>query len=279
MTVTPAELLGLSPDARLLIVDAQNLGLCDAANTSVYASLRTGSATSACLMVPCPWARDAAARYRGEDVGVKLTLNAEWDRYRWGPITLAPSLLDGDGGFPRTIEDFWEHADVEEVRRECRAQIERAVLWGFDVTHLDAHLDAILLRPEFFDVYIELALDFGLPARVVGGRMAELIGFPARQLAQDAGVLVVDREITARTGGSDGSLADRIAAIGPGLTLLRVNPAADTPELRAIDTDVKDRLRDASVTSARGVVEAALADSGVTPVGYRALRDAMRRLR
>ena len=73
-------------------------------------------------MVPCPWARDAAAMYRGEDVGVHLTLNSEWETYRWGPITHSPSLLDGDGGFPRTIEDVWDHADLDEVRKECRAQ-------------------------------------------------------------------------------------------------------------------------------------------------------------
>ena len=54
-------------------------------------------------MVPCPWSRDAAAMYRGEDVGVHLTLNSEWETYRWGPITHSPSLLDGDGGFPRTV--------------------------------------------------------------------------------------------------------------------------------------------------------------------------------
>ncbi len=52
------------------------------------------------LMVPCPWAREASSRYRGEDVGVHLTLNAEYELYRWGPITHAPSLLGGDGGFP-----------------------------------------------------------------------------------------------------------------------------------------------------------------------------------
>lgn len=279
MIPSPAELLGLSPDSRLLIVEAQNLGMCHASNTSVYENLRTGSVTSASLMVPCPWARDAAARYRGEDVGVKLTLNAQLERYRWGPITLAPSLLDGDGGFPRTIEDFWEHADVEEVRRECRAQIERAVLWGFDVTHLDTHLDALLLRPEFFDVYVELALDFGLPVRVAGGRLAGLIGFPARQLAEEAGVLVVDREISARTGDSAESLAGRIATLAPGLTLLRLNPAADTPELRAIDTDWEDRVDDARASGGGGALEKAISEPGVTPVGYRALRDAARRAR
>ena len=76
-----------------------------------------------------------------------LTLNAEHDRYRWGPITHAPSLLDGDGGFPRTVTDVWDHADLDEVRRELRAQVERAILRGFDVSHLDSHMGTLQLRP------------------------------------------------------------------------------------------------------------------------------------
>ena len=102
---TLAERLGHDADARLLIVNCDDLGMCDSANEGVYHSLRHGFATSATLMVPCPWAREAAAQYRGEDVGVHLTLTSEWELYRWGPITQAPSLLGGDGGFPRTIED------------------------------------------------------------------------------------------------------------------------------------------------------------------------------
>ena len=75
---TLAERLGYAADAKLLIVNADDLGLCHAANIGVYECLRAGAVTSATLMVPCPWARDAAARYRGEDVGVHLTVNAEW---------------------------------------------------------------------------------------------------------------------------------------------------------------------------------------------------------
>ncbi|MST35092.1 ChbG/HpnK family deacetylase, partial [Acidimicrobiaceae bacterium USS-CC1] len=116
-----AAALGRDRDARLLIVTCDELGVTHAHNAGVYASLRDGMATSAGLVVPGPWAREAAARYRGEDVGVHLTLNAEYDLLRWGPITHCPSLLDGDGGFPRTLEDLWEHGDTEEVRRECRA--------------------------------------------------------------------------------------------------------------------------------------------------------------
>jgi len=113
------EALGYTPDAVVVVVTCDDLGSSHAANMGVYDALRHGMATSAGLMVPCPWARHAAAAYRGEDVGVHLTLNAELDLYRWGPITHAPSLLDGDGGFPRTVADLWDHADLDEARREC----------------------------------------------------------------------------------------------------------------------------------------------------------------
>lgn len=163
---TLSENLGFDPDAKLLIINCDDLGSCWSANVGIYESLRTGLATTASLMVPCPWARSATANYRGDDIGVHLTLNSEFDEYRWGPITQAPSLLDGNGGFPRTVEDTWDHADLDEVRRELQAQIERAILWGIDVTHLDSHMGTLQLRADFFGVYLELATDFNLPLRM-----------------------------------------------------------------------------------------------------------------
>ena len=173
-----AQRLGYPADAKLVIINADDLGSCHSANVGVFECLATGTVTSATLMVPCPWAREASSRYRGEDVGVHLTVNAEYELYRWGPITHAPSLLGGDGGFPRTVEDVWDHADLDEVRRECRAQIERAILWGFDVSHLDAHMGTLQLRPEFFDVYLDLAVEFGLPLRMVSPAMERYVGLP-----------------------------------------------------------------------------------------------------
>ena len=148
-----AERLGYPADAKLLILSCDDLGSCHAANVGVYQAIRDGQATCASIMMPAPWARHAASEYRQtDDIGVHLTLNAEHEMYRWGPLTHAPSLLSGEGGFPRSLDDLWEHADSEEVFRELKAQITRAMAWGIDVTHLAPHLTAITLRPEFFDI-------------------------------------------------------------------------------------------------------------------------------
>lgn len=272
-----AERLGYSAQARLLIVTCDDLGLCHAANEGVYQSLRGHLATSASLMVPCPWARGAAAQYRGEDVGVHLTLNSELDLYRWGPLTQAPSLLDGDGGFPRTVADVWDHADLDEVRRECRAQIERAILWGFDVSHLDAHLGAMQNRPEFFDVYLELAVDFRLPIRLSGPQTEARAGFPFRALAAEEGVVFPDHVVHPVEPEGRKTLLDAVDHLGPGVTEVYLRPAVSSPELRALASDWEARVDDHDLLVNDTALRPALDAAGVELVDYRALRSLMRR--
>ena len=272
-----AERLGFAADAKLLILNCDDLGSSHAANVGVYEALRNGIATSATLMVPCPWAREAAARYRGEDVGVHLTLNAEYDLYRWGPITHAPSLLDGDGGFPRTAEDVWEHADLDEVRRELRAQVERAIYWGFDVSHLDTHLGTAQWRPEFFDIYLELAIDFCLPIRLTGASSERAIGFPFRRLAADEGVVFPDHWVIAPTGNSARRSIERaLNDLRPGVTEVSLHPAVDTAELRALAPDWATRVDDHDWSTKDKSIGEMARRVGATLIGYRALRDLMR---
>lgn len=260
----------------MLIVACDDLGLCHASNVGVYDALRSGMATTAGLMVPCPWSREAAARYRGEDIGVHLTLNAEYDLYRWGPITQAPSLLDGDGGFPRTLDDLWDHADVDEVRRECRAQIERAILWGFDVSHLSSHLGAMEFRPEFFDVALELAVEFRLPLRLSSQSVERSVGFPFRRLAAEEGVCAPDHLVRSRARPGRVALDRLLGDINPGVTEVVLRPAVDTGELRALAPDWASMVDDHAVVT-QGQSLRALADrAGVTLIGYRELRELQR---
>jgi predicted glycoside hydrolase/deacetylase ChbG (UPF0249 family) len=267
-----AEALSFRPGAQLLIVACDDLGLSHASNVGVYDALRSGMATTAGLMVPCPWAREAAARYRGEDVGVHLTLNAEYDQYRWGPITQAPSLLDGDGGFPRTLDDLWDHADVDEVRRECRAQIERAILWGFDVSHLSSHMGALEYRPEFFDVALELAAEFRLPLRLSSAAAERSVGFPFRQLAAEEGVCAPDHLVRSRNRTARVALDRLLGEISPGVTEVVLRPAVDTGELRALASDWASMVDDHDVVTVGQSLRALADRAGVTLIGYRELR-------
>jgi hypothetical protein len=226
-------------------------------------------------MVPGPWAREAAASYLGEDVGTHLTLNAEYDLYRWGPVTHAPSLLDGDGGFPRTVVDLWEHADLDEIRKECRAQVERAIYWGFDVSHLSTHLGALELRPEFFDVALELAVDFRLPLRLPDRQHAA--GFPFRQLAAEEGVLSPDRLERVPRGHSAKVAIDQILTeLPPGVTELVLRPARDSEELRAVTPDWPARVEDYDIAMANRHLQALATRTGLTLTSYRALRELQR---
>jgi predicted glycoside hydrolase/deacetylase ChbG (UPF0249 family) len=260
----------------VLIVTCDDLGASHAANVGVYEALRDGIATSASLMVPCPWAREAASRYRGEDVGVHLTLNAEHDLYRWGPITQAPSLLDGDGGFPRTPRDLWDHADLDEARRELRAQVERAILWGFDVSHLDSHMGTLQHKPEFFDVYLDLAVDFGLPIRLTGPETERTVGFPFRKLAAEEGVVFPDHFTYFRGAGGRRSIERAIYNLAPGVTEIHLHPAVDTPELRAQTPDWAGRVDDHDLVVNDRSLRTLLGRAGARLLGFRELRDLQR---
>ena len=273
---TLAERLGHPADAKLVIVSCDDLGSCHAANIGVYQALREGTATCASIMVPAPWAQHAANMYEpSDDIGVHLTLNAEHESYRWGPITHAPSLLSGEGGFPRTIDDLWEHADADEVYRELTAQVARALAWNIDVTHLAPHLTAITLRPEFFGIYIDVACEFRLPIRLPSTVSAEQAGFPFRQLALDEGLVFPDHFNHDWRSGSRERVERSLADLQPGVTELHVQPAIDTPEVRALTEHAEHWIDDhAFVTGDE--LPAMLEQAGATLIGYRQLRDSMR---
>ncbi len=277
MASTPlAVQLGYAEDARLVILSCDDLGSCHSANIGVYRALRDGLATCASLMVPAPWARHAATMYAGEDIGVHLTLNAEHENYRWGPITHAPSLLSGEGGFPRTIDDLWEHADRDEVLRECRAQIERARAWGIDVTHLAPHLSAITLRPEFFDVYLDLAVEYALPIRLPSTVSPDQAGFPFRDLASDEGIVFPDHFDHDWRAGSRERVLHAFTALQPGVTEIHVQPAIDSEEVRALGDTAAGWVDDLALVTTDKEFASIVAASGAHLIGYRELRNVMR---
>ena len=274
------ELLGYDADARLLILSADLIGSTHAATAAGLTSLREGAATTGTLMMPGPWARHAADRITDDptlDIGIHLTLNAELEDFRWAPLTHAPSLLDGDGGFPRTPADLWDHADIDEVRRECRAQVERAVSWGVQPTHLTTHLLALQQRPEFFDVLLDIACEAELPVRLESAEAEIDAGFPFRRLATEEGVVMPDHFRLVR-GGARAHLDAVLADLPAGVTEVALAPALAAEEIRAIDPGASGRFDDLAVLTDRSLASR-LDQLGVTPIGYGILREAQRNRR
>jgi chitin disaccharide deacetylase len=273
--VTLNRRLGEPDDARLLLIAVDGIGTTHAATIAGFDALRRGLATSGRVHVPGPWARDAAARYRGDDVGVSLTLVAEHDRFRWGPITQSGSLVDGAGAFPTTPDELWEHADPDEVRRETRAQIERAIEWGIDVTHIDSHLDALHLRPELFDIELDLAVEFALPLRLPSVETERRAGFPFRSLTAEEGVLGPDHVIAIGRRPAE-EIEAAIVTMAPGVTELRLCPAIDTPEQRAACNEWATSVEHHQALVEEPTLEAWITKAGVRRIDYRLLRAAQR---
>ncbi|MFS8085003.1 MAG: polysaccharide deacetylase family protein, partial [Acidobacteriota bacterium] len=155
-------------NARVLVLHVDDVGMCHGANVAFLKLARSGGVTCGSVMVPCPWFReiaDAAAADRSLDLGVHLTLTSEWTEYRWRPLTIASrasGLIDDQGYFPRNCLELRSRLQPEAAEIEFRAQVDRALAAGIDVTHLDTHMGAAVL-PELVDIYVRLGREYRLP--------------------------------------------------------------------------------------------------------------------
>jgi predicted glycoside hydrolase/deacetylase ChbG (UPF0249 family) len=194
-----AEKLGYSPDARLLIVHADDVGVTHSVNAATIQAFETGLVNSASIMVPCPWfpeIADYAKSHPGADLGLHLTLTSERVYYRWGPVASkdkVPSLVDENGYFHHD----WTPAtriNPKEVELELRAQIDRAYAMGIRPTHLDSHQYRLFDNgKELFEVVVRIAHDYHLPVFVARDWFADR---PYLQSGLGPSDIVIDHTVT-----------------------------------------------------------------------------------
>jgi predicted glycoside hydrolase/deacetylase ChbG (UPF0249 family) len=264
------------PDERLLIVNCDDLGSSHSANLASLEAMERGFANSGTLMVPCPWAREAAELFKGRDIGVHLTLTAEYPFYRWRSLTGAASLHDDEGYLPRSPREVRKKADPADVRRECRAQLEQALAWGLDVTHLDAHMGTVQVDERFFETYLELACEFRLPVRMLDPDIEERLGFPARAKATAAGVVYPDGFFAAWGRPTAELVRTEFPRLASGVFEIALHPVADGPEVRGYDlTEAQFRVDD-HACALDPEVPALIGRERIRPISYRPLRDLQR---
>jgi chitin disaccharide deacetylase len=269
-------LLGYPTDARLLLVNADDFGMCHAVNEAIIRSLEEGIVGSCSVMVPCPWALHALAWLQEAPevpLGVHLTSVSEQPIYRWGPITCrteVPSLVDDSGYFyPESrIEEFLEQVDVGELEREYRAQIERVLDIGLQPAHLDSHCAIHTCREDIFEMTLGLAREYGVPLRAYYQRFIEKMrrrGYPAN-----------DHDLmdsyNLDTVGKAARYARMLRALPVGLSEWAVHPGLSNAELRAVEPSswqVRQTDFDFVVSQEAWII---LEEEGITLVDYRAVR-------
>jgi chitin disaccharide deacetylase len=270
------ERLGGPVDRRMVIVNCDDIGSSHAANLASLEAMESGIARSATLMVPCPWAREAVEMFQGKDIGVHLTLTAEYPGYRWRSLTGAASLHDDQGFQPRTAKEVWARADLSDIRRECRAQIEQALAWGVDVTHLDCHMGVLQMELRFYEVYLEMAHEFQLPLRMAGARAERVLGFDPRAPADALGLLYPDAFYFEWGRSTVELLRAKLPSLAPGVTEFIVHPVLDGPELRGYDlTEAQIRIDD-HACAINPAIASLIRDEAIELVSFRPLREAMR---
>lgn len=240
---------------RYLIVNADDFGLNHATNQAIEELFDAGRITSTTLMPCAPWAVDGILRAKANprmNVGLHLTLTAEWRGVKWGPVSRrpVPSLLDDNGYFYARCADLLKKATAEDVVAEMDAQLDWMLKFGYKPTHMDNHMGSVygIEGPTYLPQVFALCAKHGLPFRfprdaggmslppeaaatlpqitgladVLGVKiLSALVSFPRRITAEDTYESVKAGYIGV------------IRALKPGVNEIYMHPAKESDEMKA----------------------------------------------
>lgn len=290
------EKLGYPADARLVIFHADDVGMCHGANVAFLDCYAAGMLKAGSVMLPCPWSREilnASAANPALDLGVHITLNAEWDAYRWGPLSTRDpqsGLLDEQGYFWHRPHMLLEHINVEATIREMQTQVEYAHAAGLDFTHIDAHMGAAQSAP-LFEAYIELGFANQVPVllcrqmddymRMLGvASVGEERYMAAVAAAEARGMPLVDTfRITpgydaTGEGGRQEYYENVLRNLPSGITYFSLHPNAPG-EIETLTPKAHWRTLEHQYFQSQDLRDL-LAAEGIVSIGYREIRDIMR---
>ncbi|MBX3415909.1 MAG: polysaccharide deacetylase family protein [Pirellulales bacterium] len=274
---------------RYVIIHADDAGMSHSVNRATIEAMEQGIVSSASIMVPCPWFKEIAAYAKAhpeKDFGIHLTLNSEWENYRWGPVAgrdKVPSLCDPEGYLWGGVPEVMINAKAAEVEAELRAQVQRAIDFGVPVTHLDTHMGAVVSRPDLVEVYVKLGIEFDVPVfflRDLGREVPdEAIRARAQQLLgtlDEHKLPVLDHMTQLYTKGSvEEKKAQYLAAIAdspPGMHYLILHCGFNDQELQAITTSNLIRDTDRQIFSDPEFM-AAVRATGVEVITWKQARE------
>lgn len=286
---TLAERLGYQKTDKLLIVNCDDVGMSHASNAAVIDGMENGLISSATIMVPCPWFPEIAKYAREHpksDFGLHLTHTSEWKRYKWGPVAskdAVKGLLDPQGYLWPSVEEVYAHATPEEAYVEAKAQIEKALAAGIDVTHLDSHMGALQYGLPFYAMYRKLAIEYNLPIRMGSQKTLEDFGAGHLRAQLDEDGIVYPDYLIHGVRKKDEPITDYwkriVSQLPAGVTELYIHAALGGEEMKHVTNRWKERAEEHRLFTSDEEIRQILKEQNVKVVGYRALRDLQHRER
>lgn len=246
--------LGYNVDARLLVIEAEDLGMAHSIDNATLEAVEKGWVTTAGVLVPAPWFPEVVRwshSHPTADLGIRLDLNSDWSSYRWRPVSSvrAESGLTDSGGYMSNSQLYVaHHASTDEVESEERAQIDLAKKAGLPITHLDNHMRTLTVTPAMFQTYWKMGQENDLPivlprelilSRGTPGEKDGMYNFGGVEL--DIRKVLIDRELEIMPGLSEkdwlSAYEKTLEALPPGVYLLSVHLGFNDEELQAMTWD------------------------------------------
>ncbi|MFT7033325.1 MAG: putative glycoside hydrolase/deacetylase ChbG (UPF0249 family) [Cyclobacteriaceae bacterium] len=266
-TMNWAERLGYPKGKKVIMLHADDIGMCEEANISTKRYLLNGNIQSAAAMPPCPYFEEIikwTIAHPEIDMGLHLALTSEWKTHRWPPVLAVgevPGLIDEQGMLWRKVEDVVQNSNVDEVSREVRAQIEKSLALGYRPSHLDTHMGTLYGHPDFAIEYLKIAMEYNIPANAI-----DLSNPKVASIFRKKGYPITDELIkfmdsytlpkldfftsapNAKTyEGKKEAFKDLIKELKPGLTEIIFHPSEYTENLKTITNSWQNRVWEAQM--------------------------------
>jgi hypothetical protein len=269
--------LGFPDDARLLIINADDFGMCNSINEAIFQILQEGVVRSTSLMVTCPWAHQAMNFLRSHPsipFGVHLTAICDSADYSWGPVTSinkVPDLVDQAGHF-YSFEKFHTlltNNILQPLEVEFTSQIESVLAAGLKPAHLDWHAIRLDNRVEIFNLMFKLAKEYGMALRIPSMKYIQKI---RKQNLPCNDYDFLD-SYTLHSVSKAKQYAKMLHELPTGLSEWAVHPGLDNAELSAMEPD-GDHFRQTDLDfwmsqEAKDI----LVREGIIQIDYRALQE------
>jgi predicted glycoside hydrolase/deacetylase ChbG (UPF0249 family) len=267
--ITNAEKLGFPEGKKVILFHCDDGGMCDEANIAIRHYFETGDIQSAAVMVPCPYSGDLiewAKTLDSPDIGIHLTLTAEWKDYRWGPVSdtsKVPGLIDPEGKMWHDVPDVIIHASAEEAETEVRAQINKVLAMGYTPSHIDTHMGTMYGSIDYIKVFLKIAQEYNIPANAIDlsdPAIAENFkqqGYPITpeviELLNQYSLPRLDNFSSVPDGNSYENKRENffklLNSLDPGITEIIFHPSVETDNLKAITDSWQQRVWDAQLFS------------------------------